>query len=88
MRNFLNYMSKLVSIIIPTRNASKTILHSVKSLLEQNFSNFEIIVVDDNYLLSESNFLRNILVDPRIKIIKSNRNPEDKNCIGNLIFRS
>ncbi len=37
----------LISIIIPTHNVEKYILHCLRSIIEQSYSNFEIIIVDD-----------------------------------------
>src|SRR5947207_2639480 len=37
----------LVSIIVPARNEERNIRRCVESLLEQNYPNYEIIVVDD-----------------------------------------
>ncbi|MFN3246543.1 MAG: glycosyltransferase family 2 protein [Leptonema sp. (in: bacteria)] len=37
-----------VSIIIPARNEEENIGECIKSLLNQRYENFEIIVVDDN----------------------------------------
>lgn len=39
---------KLVSIIIPTYKRSNLLDRTIKLLLEQNYKNIEIIVVDDN----------------------------------------
>jgi glycosyltransferase involved in cell wall biosynthesis len=36
-----------VSVIIPAYNAENTILETIKSVLEQTFNNFELIVIDD-----------------------------------------
>ena len=38
----------MVSIIIPTYNRAKTIERCIESLQRQTYSNFEIIIVDDN----------------------------------------
>ena len=38
---------KLVSIILPTHNRAATLARSIKSVLEQIYSRFELIVVDD-----------------------------------------
>ena len=35
------------SVIMPAYNAQNTIVHAVDSLEEQNFPDFEIIIVDD-----------------------------------------
>ena len=40
-------MSQLVSIIIPVYNAERTLCKCLDSILEQNFNNYEIILVND-----------------------------------------
>ena len=40
--------NKKISIIVPCRNEEKNILECVNSLLEQDYENIEIILVDDN----------------------------------------
>lgn len=39
---------KLVSVIIPTYGRPDTLLSAIQSVLENSFSEIEIIVVDDN----------------------------------------
>ena len=62
-------MQDLVSIIIPCYNAEKTISRTLFSVLEQDYKNFEIIIVDDgscdNSLEKISLFSK---VDKRIKV--------------------
>lgn len=36
-----------ISIILPTRNNEKTIFYSIKSILNQNYKNFELIIIND-----------------------------------------
>ncbi|MFN3411646.1 MAG: glycosyltransferase [Exilispira sp.] len=40
--------SRFISIIIPSRNEEKRIVKLLESLKNQNYKNFEVIVVDDN----------------------------------------
>ena len=40
-------MNELVSIITPTYNSAKFIEESVNSVIEQTYSNWELIIVDD-----------------------------------------
>jgi glycosyltransferase involved in cell wall biosynthesis len=37
----------MISILLPTYNASRTIRHSIMSILNQTFSKFELLVLDD-----------------------------------------
>ena len=39
--------NELVSVIIPTYNREKTIKKSIKSVLDQTYSNIEVLVIDD-----------------------------------------
>lgn len=40
-------ITPLVSVIIPAFNGEKTIEKTISSILDQNFSSFELIVIDD-----------------------------------------
>ncbi|MEK6969614.1 MAG: glycosyltransferase [Nanoarchaeota archaeon] len=44
---FLKKAEPLVSIIMPARNSEKFIAKAIKSVLDQNYKNIELIVVDD-----------------------------------------
>lgn len=44
----INTDSRFISIIIPSRNEEKRIVKLLESLKNQNYKNFEVIVVDDN----------------------------------------
>ena len=41
-------ISPLVSILIPARNEEKSIIRCLKSLIEQDYKNTEILVLDDS----------------------------------------
>lgn len=45
---FLSQKSPLVSVLIPARNEEKNIARCIESLLHQTYSNYEILVLDDN----------------------------------------
>lgn len=70
-KNFKN----TVSVVMPLYNAEKTINHSIKSVLNQSYSDLELIVVDDcstDYGLS---IVENIAKkDHRINVIKLPKN--------------
>jgi glycosyltransferase involved in cell wall biosynthesis len=57
----------IISVIIPVYNGEKTIKQTIESVLNQTFSNFELIVVNDGSQDSTLKIVSNIQ-DPRIKI--------------------
>lgn len=60
--------SELVSVIIPAYNAEQHILQCVNSVLEQTYSNLEIIIVNDGSKDNTFSILKSIQ-DPRIILI-------------------
>lgn len=63
----------LVSIIIPTYNRSNLLLKAIESVLEQTYSNFELLIVDDNSKDNTFEVIKNIN-DNRLKYIKLETN--------------
>jgi glycosyltransferase involved in cell wall biosynthesis len=57
------------SIIIPTYNRVEFILLSVKSVLEQQYTNFEVIIVDDGSTDSTPEVVSTI-TDPRVRYLR------------------
>lgn len=66
-------MSDLVSIIMPSYNTERFIAEAIKSVLVQTYTNWELLIVDDNsndntdYIISNFN-------DKRIRYFKNERN--------------
>lgn len=60
----------LVSVIFPVYNYEENILETIRSVLNQTYDNFELIVIDDN---SNDNTLKliNTIKDSRIKLISN-----------------
>src|SRR5919199_6245537 len=57
----------LISVIIPAYNAEKTIKQTIESVLNQTFSDFEIIVINDGSEDSTLDIVSSI-PDPRIQV--------------------
>ncbi len=59
----------IISVIIPVYNAEKTIRECVDSILSQNYSNFELILVDDGSIDESANICDNYAEkDNRIRV--------------------
>ncbi len=61
----------LVSIVVPARNEQNRIERCILSLLDQDYSKFEIIVIDDNSTDATSKILKNIIESNKNKIASS-----------------
>ena len=62
-----------VSIIVPMYNAASFLKETLDSILNQTFTNFELLLIDD---CSKDNTLEiaNSFSDPRIYIVKNEKN--------------
>jgi glycosyltransferase involved in cell wall biosynthesis len=58
-----------ISVILPTYNRAHLLKHSIKSVLNQTYKNFELIVVDDASVDNTEDLVKSIY-DKRIKYIK------------------
>ena len=64
-----------ISVILPVYNSEKYIRKSVESVLNQTFSDFELIIVNDGSTDDTINII-NLFSDSRIKIInQKNQGP-------------
>ena len=66
-------MNEKISVIIPTYNRGNLLGNSIKSVLNQTYKNFEIIVVDDGSTDNTKSVV-NQFKDERIKYIKLTEN--------------
>jgi len=65
--------SDLISVIMPVYNVEKYVAESIRSVLEQSYGNFELIVVNDCSPDKSMDIVRTF-DDPRITIIEHERN--------------
>lgn len=79
----------MISIVIPVKNAENSIKETISAVMEQSFSDFEIIAVDDH---SEDSTLE-ILKDLPVKVyrnkgigVSSARNTGAEHANGNIIY--
>ena len=64
-------MNHMVSIIIPVYNRPFAVMNAIQSVANQDYDNWEIILVDDG---SESREYQNGISDKRIRIINNKTN--------------
>lgn len=67
-------MDELVSIIMPSWNTAQFIGESIKSVLAQTYTNWELIIVDDCSTDNTDEILQPFLSDKRIKYFKNEKN--------------
>ncbi|MDG4953473.1 glycosyltransferase family 2 protein [Actinobacillus equuli] len=67
-------MMPLISIIMPVYNAEEYIEEAIKSVLDQTYSNWELILVDDCSTDNSCNVIQKYLLDARIKFFRNKIN--------------
>ena len=72
----MNDHNPLVSVVIPAYNAEKTIDEALRALLQQTWTNWELIVVDDGSTDSRREAILRYK-DQRIHLISFNQNQEN-----------
>lgn len=66
-------MNYKITIAIPTYNSDKTILETLKSVLNQTYKDFQLLIVDNNSTDKTIDLVKKIK-DSRIKIYKNKKN--------------
>ena len=64
----------VISVIMPTYNQSSFIVRSIKSILAQTFTNWELIIVDDGCDDDTADIIQPFLSDDRIRYTKHTKN--------------
>lgn len=64
----------LVSIIMPSWNTARFIAESIKSVQNQTYQNWELLIVDDCSTDNSDEIIKPFLLDKRIKLFKNEKN--------------
>ncbi len=67
-------MNELVSIITPSYNTAKFIEETIKSVLSQTYTDWEMLIVDDCSTDNTDEVVAPYLSDPRIRYLKNEKN--------------
>lgn len=63
------YSSPKVSIIVPVYNVASYVAQCIRSILEQSYTNFELLIVDDGSTDGSSEIIQTFLTDDRVQIL-------------------
>jgi len=76
-------MTEKVSVIIPTYNREKTILRALQSVLDQTYTNIEVLVIDDGSTDSTEEIV-NSISDERVRyiVLEKNGGPSNARNVG------
>ena len=69
-----------ISIILPNYNSEKYLIKTIKSILNQTFKYWELIIVDDNSNFETIKILKKLKNNKKIKIFFLNKNKGDGYC--------
>jgi glycosyltransferase involved in cell wall biosynthesis len=60
----------LISVVLPVYNGAPFIAASIESVLDQTYTDFELIVVDDGSTDDTPSILQRYFTDPRVRVIR------------------
>lgn len=63
-----------VSVVMPTYNAGRYVAEAVNSILKQDFTDFELLLVDDGSTDDTALVVRTFGADPRVRLLHNERN--------------
>lgn len=80
-------MSTLISVIMPTHNSEKFISNAITSILNQTYTNFEFIIINDSSSDDSLNIIKNYQkTDSRIVLINNKTNKGVARCLNDGII--
>lgn len=66
-------MAPSISVIMPVYNGRRTVASAIRSILQQTYPNFELLVMDDGSTDGTSDIVRSF-DDPRVRLFRDSRN--------------
>lgn len=63
-----------LSVVVPTYNAARYVREALQSILEQEHTDFELIVIDDGSTDDTPALLAPLAGDPRVRLLRNERN--------------
>lgn len=66
--------NEMISIIMPSYNREKTIERAIESVLQQTYTNWELIIVDDASDDDTKTIVNHYITDQRIKYLRNEKN--------------
>ena len=63
-----------ISVVVPTYNAARYVAEAVASVLVQDFTDFELLLIDDGSTDDTALVVSRFAVDPRVRVLRNERN--------------
>ena len=63
-----------ISVVIPTYNAARYVAEAVASVLAQDFTDFELLLIDDGSTDETASVVSQFVADPRVRLLRNERN--------------